>query len=167
MKKIILIAGLTVLALAVLGVGVAFAQDGTPPYYGGMMGNGGFGPMHDYVEQALADKLGLTVNEVEDQFAAGKSMYQIALDAGIAEADIPTLLQEVHTTAFNKAVADGVLTQEQADFMLQHMAQFGYNPGNCPMYNGAYGPGTNGAVNGTGYGFGRGMMGRGWGWQNQ
>jgi hypothetical protein len=98
-----------------------------------MGGRGGYGPMHDYVEQALAAKLGLTEAQVEEQLAAGKSMYQIALDKGIVEADVPALLTEVHKTAFAKAVADGVLTQAQADAMLQRMSANGFNPANCPM----------------------------------
>ncbi len=53
MKKTILIVGLVVLALGVFGVGVALAQDGNPPYGPGMMGGYGYGPMHDFVEQAL------------------------------------------------------------------------------------------------------------------
>ncbi len=46
-------------------------------------------------------------------------MYQIALDNGIAEDEVASFLTEVHTAAFDRAVADGVITREQADFMLQ------------------------------------------------
>ena len=167
MKKTMLIVGLVVAALVILGVGVAFAQ-GPTPYTGGygpgMMGNGG-GWMHDYVEQALAAKLGLTEEQVEDQLAAGKPMYQIALDNGIKQEDLTTFMGEVHKEAFAKAVKDGVVTQEQADWMLARMQSRGYGIGNCPMQNGAgagYGPSMMGRGNG-----GNGMMGRGWGWQNQ
>jgi DNA-binding CsgD family transcriptional regulator len=164
MKKTILIVGLVVAALVVLEVGVAFAQ-GPAPFAGNgpMMGNGG-GWMHDYVEQALAAKLGLTETQVEDQFAAGKSMYQIALDNGIKQEDVVTFLNDVHKTAFANAVKDGVVTQAQADWMLQRMQNrggYGYGTGNCPMQNG------------TGTGYGPGMMqggrgmGNGFGWQNQ
>ncbi|MEW6404348.1 MAG: hypothetical protein AB1649_21320 [Chloroflexota bacterium] len=149
MKKTILIVALLVLALGALGIGVVFAQDDTQPYYpGGMMGAGGRGWMHDYVEKALAEKLGITEEAVEEQLAAGKSMYQIALDNGIAEADVASFLTEVHTAAFDTAVADGVITREQADFMLQHMQAAGFNYGTCPMSSGqtgqfgqTYGPG--------------------------
>lgn len=159
MKKTVLIVSVIALALLVVGavrVGVAYAQSGQPPVYGrGMMGGGGYGPMHDYVERALAEKLGLTEEQVEEQFAAGKTMYQIALDNGIAEADIPAFLTEVHTTAFDAAVADGLLTREQADFMLQRMQANGYGTGNCPMHNGA--------GNGNGFRGGPGgMMGGRW-----
>jgi hypothetical protein len=126
-----------------------------------MMQNGG-GWMHDYVEQALAAKLGLTEEQVEDQLTAGIPMYQIALDNGIKQEDLTTFMGEVHTEAFAKAVKDGVVTQEQADWMLARMQTRGYGTGNCSMQNGTgtYGPGMMG--NGRG-----GMMGRGFGWQNQ
>jgi hypothetical protein len=144
MKKTILITSIVVLALAVLGVSVAFAQGPQPPTQGGMMGW-----MHDYVEQALASKLGLTEEQVEDQFAAGKTMVQIALDNGIKQEDVASFLNDVHKEAFTNAVKAGVMTQAQADWMLQRMQSRGYGDGtgNCPMHNGQ-----------GGAGYGRGMM---------
>lgn len=144
MKKILLVAAAFALAVVIFGAGFAFAQvqlvsaQALPTYmmgWGGGHGYGGYGLLHDYVEQALAEKLGLTEAQVEEQLFAGKSMYQIALDAGIAEADIPALLQAVHQSALEKAVAAGVLTQEQADAMLARMQTRGWNAsGICPMY---------------------------------
>ena len=151
MKKTLVIVALVVLALSVLGVGVAFAQGGQPP-----VGQGGYGWMHDYVEQTLAAKLGLTEKQVEDQLATGKPMYQIALDNSIRQEDLANFMNEVHKEAFAKAVKDGVVTQERADWMLQRMGnmyQNGYGPGNCPMHNGQ------GAPFGRGRGMGPGMMG--------
>jgi len=162
MKKTILIVSLVVLALGALGVGVAFAQGPVPPYTGGMMGSGnGYGWMHDYVEQALAAKLSLTEEQVEEQLAAGKPMYQIALDNGVKQEDLATFMNEVHKVAFDKAVKDGVVTQEQADWMLQRMQNM-YQNGNgtgtgCPMHNGQGGQFSRGG----------GMMRGGFGWQNQ
>jgi hypothetical protein len=161
MKKTILIVALVVLALGVFGVGAALAQDAQPPVgRGTMMGGGGGGVMHDYVEAALADKLGITEKDIEDALASGKSMYQIALDNGVKETDVTALLTEVHTAAFDKAVADGVITRAQADLMLQRMTTSGFNSGNCPMQNGQ------GGQYGRGNGNGGGMMGGGR-WQNQ
>jgi hypothetical protein len=160
-KKTVLVVAIVVAALATLGIGAVYAQGQIPPFTMPMMGQGG-GWMHDYVEQALADKLGLTEAQVEEKLASGQTMYQIALDAGTAEADIPALLTEVHKVAFDKAVADGVISREQADWMLQRMQGNWTNggvPGNCPMHNGTYGPN-----NGSGFRGGQGMMGR---WQNQ
>jgi hypothetical protein len=169
MKKTILIVGLVVAALVVLGVGVASAQGPTPYAGNGPMAQNGGGWMHDYVEQALAAKLGLTEKQVEDQLAAGKPMYQIALDQGIKQEALTDFMNGVHKDAFAAAVKDGVVTQEQADWMLQRMqSRGGYEMGNCPMQNG-----QGGQVNGGGYGpgmmngNGRGMMRGGFGWQNQ
>jgi hypothetical protein len=155
MKKAALIVGLVVLALGVLGVGAAFAQEGQPPYGPMMQGGRGYGPMHEYVEQALAAKLGLAEKQVEDQLAAGKPMYQIALDNGIQQEDLANFMNEVHEDAFAKAVEDGVMTQAQAERMLQRMQnmyQNGYGAGNCPMHTGQAGQ------FGRGNGSGPGMM---------
>jgi len=160
MKKTLLIVAIVVLALGALGVGVAFAQGEQPPQpygFGMMGGRGGYGFMHDYVEQALTEKLDLTEEQVEGALANGTTMYQLALDNGIAEADLPSFLNEVHQAAFDKAIADGVMTQEQADWMLGHMqGRFAdsYGFGNCPM-NGAYpqvGTGFRGMMGGFGSG---------------
>ena len=184
MKKTFLIVALVVLAAGALGIGVAFAQDEPQPYGPGMtlapgaragVGEDGRGWMHEYVEQALAEKLGLTVEQVEQQLAAGKTMYQIALDNGITEDEVVSFMTEIHAAAFEKAVADGVVTREQADFMLERMQANGFSYGNCPMH-GQYAP--SGQVNPNGYGPGMmrnwqgngnrgpGMIG-GWRWQNQ
>ena len=164
MKKTLLIVAVVVLALGVLGAGVAFAQGEQPPqstqsygYGSGMMGGpgmmggrGGYGFMHEYVEQALAEKLGLTEEQVEDALADGTSMYQFALDNGVVEADLPTFMNEVHQVAFDKAIADGVMTQEQSEWMLERMqGMYTDGFGDCPM-NGEY------PQDGTGF---RGMMG--------
>ena len=156
MKKMLLMAAFIVLVLGVLGAGVVYAQGGQPPR-GGMMGNGSYGWMHDYVEQALAAKLGLTEGQVEDALAAGKPMYQIALDNGIAQEELASFMNEVHKAAFDKAVKDGVITQERADWMLQRMQnmyQNGTGPGNCPMHNGQGGRGMGAGMMGGGRGFG-------------
>lgn len=168
MKKTLLIVAVVVLALGALGVGAVFAQGGNPPStpnspfgngrgmigqgYGMMGGQGGYGVMHDYVEKALASKLGLTETQVEQELTT-KPMYQIALDHGIAQTDLQTFMADVHKTAFAAAVKDGVMTQAQADAMLARMAQNGYGTGDCPMGGGGYGCGR-----------GNGMMGRGGRW---
>jgi len=160
MKKTILITSIVLIAVAVVGVGVAFAQ-GTQPPTG--PGYGMMGWMHDYVEQALAAKLGLTEAQVEEQFAGGKTMVQIALDNGIKQEDVATFLNDVHKEAFANAVKAGVMTQAQADWMLQRMQNRGYGNANgtgCPMHGGQGGNGYGRGMMQNGAG--RGMMG-GWG----
>ena len=164
MKRTILIVGLVVVAVAVFGVGVAFAQ-GITPYagHGPMMQNGG-GYLHTYGVSALAEKLGLKVEDVNARITAGETMYDIAIADGVKAEDFPALMIEVRAQAVSAAVKDGIITQEQADWMNSHgMGRGGYGTGDCTMQNGTgtgYGPGM---MNGNG----RGMMGGGNGWQNQ
>jgi len=166
MKKTILVTIFVLMALAALGVGAVFAQGTQPPAQGS-----GYGWMHDYIEQALSAKLGLTEAQVEEQFDAGKTHYQIALDNGVKQEDIISFMNDVHAEAFANAVKDGVVTQEQADWMLQRMQNRpGYGMGNCPMHGGqnSFGNGRGmgpGMMQNRGAGYGPGMMGQGW--QNQ
>jgi hypothetical protein len=164
MKKILSIVSAVVIAVVIFGAGFVFAQSnvaqaaGLPAGYGPgnmMGGRGSMGQMHEYVEQALADKLGIAKTEVETALDGGKTMYQLAIDKGIKEADVTALLTVVHKTAFTKAVADGVMTQAQADLMLQNMTANGFT--GTPMQNGT---GMMRGARGGGQGQG-GMMG-GW-----
>jgi hypothetical protein len=163
MKKTILVTFIVVLAVAALGVGAVFAQGTQPPNQ-----NNGYGWMHEYIEQALAAKLGLTEAQMEEQLAAGKTQYQIALDNGIKQEDMIAFMNDIHKEAFANAVKDGVITQEQADWMLQRMQNpGGYGMGNCPMHGGqnSFGNGRGmgpGMMQNRGSGYGPGMMGQGW-----
>ena len=67
------------------------------------------------------------------------------------------LFRSVHKTAFAKAVSDGVMTQAQADTMLQNMTANGFNFSGTPMQNG--GGAGRGSRGGRGQG---GMMMGGW-----
>jgi hypothetical protein len=170
-KAILVIVGVLVL-LAVFGAaGFAYAQtqapQGTEPPFSampgwgmmgrsgqGMMGAGGYGPMHDYMEQALATRLGLTEVEIEDRLAAGESMWSIAQAQGLTDAEIGDLMLAARDEALRTAVTAGALTQEQADWMSQHMQQM----------NGA-GIGAGGCMGGSRQGARQGVpMGR---WRNQ
>jgi len=159
MKKTILIVGLLVLALGVLGVGVVFAQGTNPPYAGhGPMRNGE-GPLHTFMVIEFAKKLDLNVNDINTRIAAGETMYDIALSAGVTAEEFLTVMTEVRTAALDAAVKANVITQEQADWMKSRgFGQGGMGTGTCD------GTGMQGA---QGQGMGRGMMGQGRGWQNQ
>ena len=162
MKKTILIVTLVAAALGIFGVGAAFAQGPVPGGRGGgMMQNGG-GYLHTYMATALADKLGLKMDDVNARLAAGETMYDIALSAGVTAEEFPAIMTEVRAAALDVAVAANVITQEQADWMKSHNMGAG-GMGNCngtgPQgQGGGYGRGM---MNGGGHG---GMMG---GWQGQ
>jgi hypothetical protein len=153
MKKIMFAVLIVVLAMGVFA-GVASAQT--------IQQNTGL--LHDYMEKALAEKLGIPLTTVEAQFDVGKTLYQIALDNGIAQAGLPAFMLEVRTTAIQAALSDGVITQAQADRMLQSR---GYGMGTGQGYRMMRGGGTGtgiGHCGGTGIPVDTGMH-RGGRWQ--
>ncbi|HSB91342.1 MAG TPA: hypothetical protein VLD63_15105, partial [Anaerolineales bacterium] len=80
------------------------------------------GKLRDYMLQAVAGKLGLTVEELTSKLSDGQTLVDIAKGQGIAEDDVPALLKEARSDALQLAVSDGVLTQEQAEWIEQHPA---------------------------------------------
>jgi len=87
---------------------------------GGMMDRGGKvsrgdGLLHDAIVAAFAEKIGLTVDEVNAKLDAGETMWTIAEAQGFTPADLPQLITDVRLAALEKAVADGTITQAQAD----------------------------------------------------
>jgi len=169
MKKILIVSVVVILAVLILGVaGFAYAQTQTPPtpgypYGAGMMrrgggfgmgmmgrwGQDGFGPMHEYMVDAFAEALGMTPEDLQAQIDAGKTPWQVAQSQGLTDEQIRDLMLKAHDKALDAAVAAGVITQEQADWMDSHMEQMWqgeFGPGNCPMHAGALGPGRGPAL---------------------
>jgi len=142
-------------------------------YGGGMMGNGygmmngvdmnamhqwmstsGARSVHTLVWNSLADALKLTPDELNEQLASGKTLIQIAEAQGVSQDQLAAALETSVKAGLDKAVADGVLTQAQADQMLSHMsgnyawmlshmgagAGAGFGPGGC---HGNFVPQTN------------------------
>lgn len=119
----------------------------------------------------LADKLELTVPEIQAELAGGQSIAEFAEANGL---DAEALVQEVldaREEALLAAVDAGWRTAEQVEWMLDHMAEElnehieapwsgpgGYGPGGCQ--GGAYGQ-----ASGAGGRFGGGMM-RGFGFNS-
>jgi hypothetical protein len=115
----------------------------------GMMGGRGIGIdrgagiMHDYMISSYAFLVGLTVEEVDTRLANGESLKDIAIAQGTTEDQLPALFTQVRKNALDLAVADGVITQAQADRMLEHMNNYsgqgfgpGFGLGDCPMWDG-------------------------------
>ncbi len=155
MKKTLIAFALLAVLLTTVGIGSAAAQGGQP---GDGNLRGGGGPLHTYIVAAFAARLDLDVDDVTAALDSGQTLYQVALDNGVTAEDFPALMQEVFSTALTQAVADGVITQEHADWMLQRMqargtSSYGYGrgmmggsgSGTCPMRDGddddQFGPG--------------------------
>lgn len=158
-KKLVLTSVVLALVIALAAVGIASAQS-QPPGNGGWGGNGprggmmgGFGNrgsqggmmggymgdgnraiMHDAMFNALAEGLGLTRAELDERVEAGETPLQIATAQGLTQDEAVQLLTVARQSALSQAVADGLITQEQAEAMLARMA--GRAGGNCPHLNG-------------------------------
>lgn len=155
MKKLVWMGAVLMVVLLALGAaGFAYAQEPQPtepvplgPGYGrgGMMGRwnqgaaGSYGPMHEAMVAAMAEALGMTAEELNAELAAGKTMWQVAEAKGLSLEDFQTLMLDARKAALEKLVADGVITQAQADWMLSRMQGMwgrGGGQGGCPMHGG-------------------------------
>ncbi len=166
-KTILIVAVVGVVALILGGVGYAYAQDDDPSdsfgrgfgrhggFGHGMFGwdgDGEYGPLHETMQAAIAAALGMTVEELEAAHEEGKTGWDIAQEQGLTEEEFSTLMSDARTAAFEQAVADGTITQEQADWMQSRWDE---------MKEAGFGPGS-GGCDGDGFGHhgGRGPGGR-------
>ena len=155
---LIFIAGGVVSLILFATVGLAYAQTQTPPagdgYFSGMMGRFGGqmmggrwgnqgnqfeGSLHDYMVEAFAEGLGIQVEDLEAFLTAGMTMQEIATEKGFSTEEFQDLLVEARKTALANAVSDGVITQEQADWMINRMNQkqtYGFGDMPCHRSNG-------------------------------
>jgi hypothetical protein len=159
-KRLVVITAVA-LAVSLAAAGLVSAQDGAPPQWFGGQGMGGWmhggsgrgmgmgtrvaaglagGPLHEYMHDALAQALGLTRDEFEAQLAAGETPWTIAVAQGLTVDEFAALMSAARAEALDAAVADGALTQEQADWMLAH-PMGGSRLGAGRGYGRGYGPG--------------------------
>jgi hypothetical protein len=109
---------------------------------GGMMGlgmmGGKIGAMHNIMHEdmvaALAERLDLSVEEINQRLNGGEIMFEIAEEAGLSEEAFTTWMLQAKKASLRLAVEDGVISQQQADWMLDRMEQMldsGYRPSSC------------------------------------
>lgn len=136
MKKWLVVLVASVVALTLVAGGAAFAayqgsvvtapperlpapDVPSPARMGMRWAAGGYGKLHDYFLDALAEGLDITRDELDGQLAEGKTLLSIARDQGLTEEGIRDLWQQAREKALDAAVADGVITQDQADWLRQ------------------------------------------------
>lgn len=139
-KKILLILAGVVLAIGVLGVaGYVYAQADDPtdtvadrPFGKRDIGfdldhwfgwGGEDGIMHEYLFPAFAKVFGLGDDQVQ-AFEVVRETMQNIRDKFTAE-EIRTKMQEAFSSALDEAVADGAITQDEADRMLERRQSMG------------------------------------------
>lgn len=102
---------------------------------------------HDEREQAVADALNITVDELEAARAEGLTPIDIAQEQGLDLDEVHEALEAAHQEIIEQAVADGVLTEEQAERLSEFGPGFGGRggrggrgrPGGCGGMDGAFG----------------------------
>lgn len=107
--RVILVSVVLTIALAVTFSAIALA------------GNGNNGNGVGSCDAAVSELLGLTPEQICDLRQEGKSLVQIAADKGITEAQLVAKIMETKKAAVEAKVANGTLTRERADVMLQQM----------------------------------------------
>lgn len=125
------IVGLLVLSLLVImASSTVLAQDETPdkaePEAPGWHGRGhglGRGMLGGAQLEAIAEELGMTADELSTQLWGGKTLADLAEQAGVELEDLQaaaSAAQEAATReAIEQAVEDGELTREHADWLLE------------------------------------------------
>jgi hypothetical protein len=100
---------------------------GSMAHMGGQRGHmGQQGIMdRDAMHAKMAEALGISVEELDAAIAAGKTPYQLAEELEVDFAAVQEAMTAAHAEAVAQAVADGTITQAQADQMLAHHAQMG------------------------------------------
>ena len=86
-------------------------------------GNWGWGMHGGSLITEVADALDMTVEQVVAELADGISVAQLALNHNVQPQAIVDAFLAGRAEALQEAVADGRITQEQADSMLEHMAE--------------------------------------------
>lgn len=94
-------------------------------------------------QAVIAEQLGLTVEELAAAREAGTRIPDLAEEQGIDMETLMTAVSEARAAAFEQAVADGLLTQEQADLLLSKRG---------PRFGGPRGHGGHGGPRGGGFG---------------
>jgi hypothetical protein len=94
---------------------------------GGPQGHGNGGENgrlldHDVASAAIADALGITVEELQAAQDEGTTLPDLAESLGVDMEVVQAAIQAVRAEAIAQAVADGTITQEQADAMAERAA---------------------------------------------
>lgn len=125
-KMSVLIGGLLValLVIGVIGATNAYAQGQSSALSHGRGPGEGRGMRLGTAElEAAAEVLDMTTDELTSALESGKTLEQIAEDAGVEYADVQEAVQAAHETEMREriqqAVEDGTISQENADWLLE------------------------------------------------
>lgn len=138
MKKIVIASLILAVAAFSLGsINLVKADTDTPVTTAGsaQYGFGGHGGMssagikggllHDEMMKVISEELGISVEDLETRMANGETLYEIAVAEGLTPEEFNTLMVEAREQAIDQALADGLITQTQADWMKTRSSMMG------------------------------------------
>ncbi len=174
MSKLLKFAGMVALVAAVVvalgAISPAFAQLATPAAPTAPLAHGGSGRglCGQAGLEAAAEALGMTADELSTQLWGGKSLADLAGEAGVelqtVRDAVTAACEQATRDAIEQAVEDGSLTRDHADWLLEGLDN-GYWGGGRGFGFGERGFGR-GGFHGFGGGFRGGMGFRGFGLPN-
>jgi len=134
--KLFGVVAVVALLVTALGATVAFAQGPDPrtpadeamhgPIWGGEKGPGfgrGAGPVGTSLVAVAAEQMDMTVQDLVAELQDGKTIAQVGEEKGISPGSIVEAYLAPRAERLEQAVADGRITQEQADQMLATMQE--------------------------------------------
>ncbi len=115
------------LAVAALGVAQVVKAETWPPTQTprgraqgfGEMGQGQ-GLLEPYMEEAMAEAFGLTEAEFDALHQSGTTLWAYAAEQGLSAEEIRAKMEAARDAALQAAMADGVISAEQAEWMQSH-----------------------------------------------
>jgi hypothetical protein len=124
-KMSVLIGGLLVALLVIGSIGATSVYAQSPssaPLHGDGPG-GGRGPLRGAGLEAAAEVLGMTTDELITALRSGKTLEELAEEAGVDVQEVRDAIQAARATELRsriqQAVEDGTITQENADWLLE------------------------------------------------
>ena len=116
----------------------------------------------------VCELLGITQDELQSLRQDGMSLVEIAASYGVSEEALVATIMEVKTAYVQELIANGTITQEEADLMLANMLERTYEMVNATDIGHYGGKGEQGGnKNGTGNSWGECSDGTGPGDQHQ
>jgi len=92
--------------------------------------------LHEYMEPALADALGISVEEFQSMKEDGLNLKDYADEQGWTDEQLKDIVSSAFTDAINAALEDDAITQEQADWLFENLEK---SDGRLPFGNGSRG----------------------------
>ncbi len=76
--------------------------------------------------RALSDVLGMSPQELRDALKSGKSLRELAEEKGVSKEDIRSAMLDAAKSVLDQAVNRGLITEEQADRILERIESRGF-----------------------------------------